>query len=115
LLATKGGKYFPFIAEAEEKFMRGIILAVLTVGSISVAGSSPAKAYTYPYCIQSSLDGSDCNYYTYNQCLAAASGRGVECIMNPIVAFAQQYPPGAQQYSPGPPPRQRRARRNYDY
>jgi len=100
--------FFRCFADAEEKIMRRIILALLAVGSISVAGSNSAKALApvYPYCIQSQLDGSDCNYYTYQQCLAAASGRGVECILNPIVAFAQQYPPS---------PRQRRARRGYDY
>jgi hypothetical protein len=93
--------------------MRRVVLAVLALGSISVAGSGSAEALApvYPYCIQSQLDGSDCNYYTYDQCLAAASGRGVECILNPIVAFAQQYP--AQPYSPAP--RQRRARRGHDY
>jgi hypothetical protein len=95
--------------------MRRIILALLAVGSISVAGSGSAKAsylypssYTYPYCIQSQLDGTDCSYPSYGACLASASGRGVECIVNPIVAFAQRYPSG-------PPPRQRRARRGYDY
>jgi hypothetical protein len=93
--------------------MRRIVLAVLAVGSISVAGSSSASAsylypssYTYPYCIQSQLDGSDCSYPSYGACLAAASGRGVECIVNPIVAFSQQYPDSA-------PPR--RARRAHTY
>jgi Protein of unknown function (DUF3551) len=93
--------------------MRRIMLAVLAVGSISVAGSSSASAsylhpssYTYPYCIQSQLDGSDCSYPSYGACLAAASGRGVEYIVNPIVAFAQQYPDSA-------PPR--RARRSHNY
>ena len=87
--------------------MRCIILALLAVGSISVAGSGPAAAsYAYPYCIQSQLDGTDCSYSSYGQCMASASGRGVVCIVNPIVAFAQQYP------QPQP---QRRARRVYNY
>jgi hypothetical protein len=95
--------------------MRRIVLALLAVGSISVAASSSAKAsflypspHTYPYCIQSQIDGSDCSYPSYEACMASASGRGVECIVNPIVAFAQQYP------EPYPQPRQRRARRSYN-
>jgi Protein of unknown function (DUF3551) len=92
------------------------VLAVLAVGSISVAGSGSAKAsylhpssYVYPYCIQSQIDGSDCSYPSYGACMAAASGRGVECIVNPIVAFAQQYPEPYPQ-----PSRQRRAHRSYN-
>jgi hypothetical protein len=87
--------------------MRCIILALLAVGSISVAGSTPAAAsYVYPYCLQGQIDGTDCSFSSYDQCMASASGRGVECIVNPIVAFAQQN----QQPQP-----QRRARRSYNY
>jgi hypothetical protein len=91
--------------------MRRIILAVSAVGAISAAGSSPASAaYEYPYCMQSRTMGTECYYTSYNQCMASANGLGAECIVNPIVAFAQQY----QQPQPQPQPRQRRARRAYD-
>jgi hypothetical protein len=67
--------------------MRCIILALLAVGSVSMAGSGPAAAAApvYPYCIQSQIDGTDCSYTTYEQCAASASGRGVDCVINPIV------------------------------
>ncbi len=88
--------------------MRGAILALLAFGSISVACPSPAaaSAWEYPYCLQSQIDGTDCAYSSYNQCMISASGRGAECIVNPTVAFGQQYQP---------PQRQRRGRRNRDY
>ena len=89
--------------------MRRIILAVSAVGAISAAGSSPASAaYEYPYCMQSRTMGTECYYTSYNQCMATANGLGAECIVNPIVAFAQQY------QQPQTQPRQRRARRAYD-
>ena len=81
--------------------MRSAILALLVFGSIPVAGSSPAAALEYPYCVQSQIDSADCAYSSYNQCMASASGLGATCIVNPIVAFSQPYPE---------PPRQRRAR-----
>jgi Protein of unknown function (DUF3551) len=74
-----------------------------------VAGSSPAAAFDYPYCIQSRIDATRCSFTSYNQCMASASGIGAECIVNPYLAFAQQSP----QYSQPQP--QRRARRAYDY
>jgi hypothetical protein len=65
-------------------------LALLAFGSISATTSSQAAAFEYPYCIQSQKDGTLCEYSSYNQCMATASGRGVECIVNPVVAFAEQ-------------------------
>jgi hypothetical protein len=90
----------------EGKIMRKTMLALVALGSIYVAGSSPAAAFDYPYCLTSQKDGTDCSYSTYHQCVTSASGRGADCIVNPVVAFAQQYPQ---------PPRQRRARRASDY
>lgn len=79
--------------------MRCAILALLAVGSISAAGSGPAAAApVYPYCF-SLRDAYQCEYSSYGQCMATASGIGGECIVNPIVAFA---PP-----SPQPPPTRR--------
>jgi hypothetical protein len=71
--------------------MRNVMLALLAVGTISAVASSPAAAApAYPYCIQSQQFGTDCSYPTYNACLATASGRGVECIVNPRLAFDPQ-------------------------
>jgi hypothetical protein len=72
----------------------------------SIYGSSPAAASEYRYCLQSQIDGTLCLFTSYDQCMLAASGRGAECIVNPIVAFAEQ----------GQPPlRPRRAHRTSDY
>lgn len=77
--------------------MRGIFMVFSAIAAISVAGSGSVSASpVYPYCIQSQLDGSDCSFSSYNQCMASASGRGVECIANPAVAVAPPYPPQTQ-------------------
>ena len=55
----------------------------------------------YPWCAQGRGVGypGDCNYASYSQCQASASGRGLYCNVNPVVAFARvrqglpAYPP----------------------
>jgi hypothetical protein len=67
------------------------VLAVLAVGGVSAMAPSPAGAApTYPYCIQSLAFGTDCSYPSYEACQATASGRGVDCITNPRLAFSPQ-------------------------
>jgi Protein of unknown function (DUF3551) len=75
--------------------MRKVMLALLALtaaGAGIVAGSAPAAAYDYPYCIQGRGVGipGDCSYQTYAQCMATASGRAVYCNINPRVAFGPQ-------------------------
>ena len=75
--------------------MRKTILAVMTMlaaGAASMAGSAPAAAYDYPYCVQGRDVGypGDCSYQTYAQCMASASGRLASCGVNPYVAYGQQ-------------------------
>ena len=75
--------------------MRNAMLALLALSAVAVgtmAGNSPAAAHDYPYCLQGRGIGipGDCSYASYNQCSAAASGRGLYCNINPRVAFAQQ-------------------------
>ena len=74
--------------------MRNAMLAVLALSAAtvaSVAGSTPAAAYDYPYCLQGRGIGVpvECAYATYEQCLASASGRALYCNINPRVAFGQ--------------------------
>ena len=66
-----------------------VVMTMLTAGFASVAGSAPAAAYDYPYCLQDRNVGvpGECAYQTYEQCMASASGRGATCIINPRVAF----------------------------
>ncbi|WP_299711552.1 DUF3551 domain-containing protein [Tardiphaga sp.] len=84
--------------------MRNMMLALLAFGTVTAAASSQASAApTYPYCIQSQAFGTDCSYPSYQACQATASGRGVQCIVNPVIAF-----------NPQPEPR-RPGRRSYNY
>ena len=75
--------------------MRNAMSAVLVLAAATaavVAGSAPAAAYDYPYCLQGRGIGipGDCAYSNYAQCMASASGRGLYCNVNPRVAFGQQ-------------------------
>ena len=68
--------------------MRNLLLAALAIGGVSALAASPAAAApTYPYCIQSLQFGTDCSYPSYQACMASASGRGVSCYVNPVLAF----------------------------
>ena len=75
--------------------MRNVMLAALALSAASaamVAGTSPAAAYDYPYCLQGRGIGipGECAYSNYAQCMASASGRALTCNINPRVAFGQQ-------------------------
>ena len=67
------------------------ILAMVAAGAATMAGSDPAAAIDYPYCIQGGGWGvpGDCSYRSYAECMASASGRRVYCNVNPRVAFGQ--------------------------
>ena len=71
---------------------RFAFLALLTAIAATMAGSSYAAAYDYRYCLQGRGVGvpGDCSYGTYAQCLAAASGRGLYCNLNPRAAYGRQ-------------------------
>jgi hypothetical protein len=76
--------------------MRHAMLAILALSAASaatIAGSAPAAAYDYPYCAQGRSVGipGECAYSNYAQCMAAASGRGLYCNVNPRAAL-NQYP-----------------------
>jgi hypothetical protein len=68
------------------------MLAVLAAGGATLAGSGPAAAYDYPWCVVGRDVGTpgDCSYQTYAQCMASASGRADYCNINPRVAFNRQ-------------------------
>jgi uncharacterized protein DUF3551 len=76
----------------EEEIMRKLVLtavALIGAGFVSVAGTAPAAAFDYPWCVQGRGVGypGDCSYQTFAQCQASASGRNVGCGINPRVAF----------------------------
>jgi hypothetical protein len=76
------------------------LMALTTIGVGATAGSAPAAAYDYPWCIQGRGWGipGDCSYPTYAACMATASGREVYCGLNPRVAFGQQSRRGYRNY-----------------
>lgn len=67
--------------------MRIVFLAAVAVGALAATGltSTFAQARDYPFCIKGDDYGSptgDCSFDTYEQCLAAASGRRDYCDRN---------------------------------
>jgi hypothetical protein len=84
--------------------MRKIMFAILTVlaaGTASLAGTEPAAARDYPYCLQGRLAGypGDCSFPSFATCMAAASGQDAYCGVNPRFAFrAQPQPPRKPRY-----------------
>jgi Protein of unknown function (DUF3551) len=99
--------------------MRKLMLALLAVtaaGVGSIAGSAPAAAYDYPWCVYGGELGysGDCSYQTHEQCLASASGRwNLYCDVNRRLLFQQQH---QSQFDPQPQPqrRGRHHRRHHD-
>ena len=65
------------------------ISALTTVGSISPA---PAEAIQDRYCLQGRQWGypGNCQFSSYAQCMATASGTDAYCGINPQYAFARQ-------------------------
>ena len=70
------------------------VLTLVSAASAVIAGSSPAAAFDYPYCLQGKQTGipGECAYSSYAQCMASASGRDAYCAINPRVAFDRPVP-----------------------
>ncbi len=70
---------------------RLLFAAVSTVAVLTAAGSSTAYAQDYPYCLQGKDWGYPglCHFWSYEQCMATASGTFSYCGINPRFAFAQ--------------------------
>jgi hypothetical protein len=66
-----------------------IALAAVSVLGVGASISSPASAMDYPYCLQGRQTGvpGDCQYRSYRECMASASGRAAYCAVNPRYAF----------------------------
>ena len=75
---------------------RQISLAALAiVSALTVAGSvtpASAEAIQDQYCLQGRSWGypGNCEFSTYQQCMATASGTNAYCGINPMRAFALQ-------------------------
>jgi hypothetical protein len=72
------------------------VSVLAAVGSMSPA--SAANAVQDSYCLQGRQSGypGNCEFSTYQQCLATASGTGEGCGINPMKAFAQRRHGGYQ-------------------
>jgi len=96
--------------------MRNIIVAALVVSGFALIGAQPAQAYgvKHAFCIQGDDEYpglSNCTFDTYEQCLASASGRNLDCVANPYFAgrsddpyaYQNRYRPFPPNYVPVPP------------
>jgi hypothetical protein len=74
--------------------MRDLIIALAAVTALGTgaAVSSPAAASEFAYCMQGKDAGfpGDCQYRSYAECKASASGRGEDCAINPRYAYSRQ-------------------------
>jgi hypothetical protein len=68
--------------------------ALAVIGSMSPATS--AEAIQDRYCLQGRQSGypGNCQFSSYRQCMATASGTNEGCGLNPRAAFAQHRPTG---------------------
>jgi hypothetical protein len=74
--------------------MRHLVFAAASAACIlaGLASVSPASATQDRYCLQGRSWGypGNCQFATYRQCLATASGTDAYCGINPRYAFARQ-------------------------
>jgi hypothetical protein len=71
---------------------RPLFSAVSAVAVLAVVAPNSAAAQDYPYCLQGNEWGYPglCYFWSYQQCLASASGTFSYCGINPRYAFARQ-------------------------
>jgi hypothetical protein len=72
--------------------MRHTLLALVAISALAAAaGPQSAAAANFRYCLQGRETGypGDCQYRSYAECQASASGRDAYCGINPRYAFAR--------------------------
>ena len=76
--------------------MRIAALAVLALGTISLAAPAHAQTYgsDYPVCLRvyGPINYYECNYNSIPQCNVSAAGRAAQCVVNPYFASADYRP-----------------------
>jgi hypothetical protein len=74
--------------------MRKMVFAALAAASLTGvwAAYAPAQAQDYKYCLQGRQWGypGNCQFSSYRQCMASASGTEAFCGVNPRYAFGSQ-------------------------
>jgi Protein of unknown function (DUF3551) len=76
--------------------MRNAVWALMAFGAACATCAAPAAAKDFPYCIKGCDFGGgtgDCSFSSYQQCLAAASGRDATCAANPFFSQAADLQP----------------------
>ena len=73
--------------------MRTLFLVLAASATIFATGVTPVAASEYRYCLQGDdfAGAGDCEFTSYAQCEAAASGRTATCAANPNLAAANPY------------------------
>jgi hypothetical protein len=77
--------------------MRRSLWASIAIGVIAAINAAPAAAGNAPFCIKGCDFGGgagDCNFSTYQQCQATASGRDATCAANPYLSANAELLPG---------------------
>ncbi len=67
------------------KFLMKFLIVGATFGAAmaaEMAVTGAAHAESYPFCLKRDVGAGDCRYVTYQQCLAALSGRAGYCQMD---------------------------------
>jgi len=94
-------------------------LIAITVAGILIAGSVPAMARDYPWCVQEPGFGGNlsCRFASYQQCQATVSGQGGGCTQNPAMAYGQSPAMQGGGQADGPPKRrtQRKGKHGWYY
>jgi hypothetical protein len=72
---------------------------MLVIAAASAVGAT-AQARDYPYCLTSRGYGypGECSYTSYRQCMASASGRLADCVVNPRTAFGERRRPNRNRW-----------------
>jgi hypothetical protein len=65
-----------------------LVLAILLSAGAASAQDYSTSQYCDPWCTLGIRSGAmDCSYYTFEQCRAAASGTGAQCVTNPFLSY----------------------------
>jgi hypothetical protein len=91
---TTGRLMFLIHSFSKESEMRRTILTLASLAALITLASPPAQAHPANdrYCLQGRIWGypGNCQFASYQQCLATASGTSAYCGINPRYAFSQQ-------------------------
>ena len=83
------------LKSTKEIMMRKFLLAAAALAALGTIGTSvPASAAEFQYCLQGRGVGypGDCQYRSFAECQATASGRALSCGFNPRFVYAQRRP-----------------------